>query len=282
MPVAPPQLPSLYPDPALPGSYRADLQPAGQLKRAVALLRAHRSVTGTPDPGGHAMIRRPATARAPGFTLIELLVALFITAMIFSIGYGGINQALNHHEELKDASGAPERGAERRAGHGAGLLGTRGRARSATLWARTGWPASPPRPAMHWRAARMPVPRAARLRRPPDDDDADDSFGARPMTAVRTWSHSRAAAGQTRPASSAPPWSGCPTGSPTARCDACTGPCSMAPRAACQCAAICSRTSKPVSFRFMNDARQWTDQWPPLGSSSLRSRPFAVRDHAGT
>jgi general secretion pathway protein J len=38
--------------------------------------------------------------RAPGFTLIELLVALFITAVIFAMGYGAINQALNDREAV--------------------------------------------------------------------------------------------------------------------------------------------------------------------------------------
>jgi general secretion pathway protein J len=33
---------------------------------------------------------------------------------------------------------------------------------------------------------------------------------------------------------------------------------------------------KSVTFRFMNDSRQWVNQWPALGSSSLRTRPFAV------
>jgi type II secretion system protein J len=33
---------------------------------------------------------------------------------------------------------------------------------------------------------------------------------------------------------------------------------------------------KSVAFRFMNDQRVWVTQWPALGSSSLRSRPFAV------
>lgn len=36
-----------------------------------------------------------------GFTLIELLVALFITAIIFAMGYGAITQALNDREALK-------------------------------------------------------------------------------------------------------------------------------------------------------------------------------------
>ncbi len=37
-----------------------------------------------------------------GFTLIELLVALFITAVIFVMGYGAINQALKDQQSLKD------------------------------------------------------------------------------------------------------------------------------------------------------------------------------------
>ena len=36
-----------------------------------------------------------------GFTLIELLVALFITAIIFTMGYGAINQTLNSREILE-------------------------------------------------------------------------------------------------------------------------------------------------------------------------------------
>jgi general secretion pathway protein J len=35
-----------------------------------------------------------------GFTLVELLVALFITAILFAIGYGAINQAIDNREAL--------------------------------------------------------------------------------------------------------------------------------------------------------------------------------------
>jgi type II secretion system protein J len=35
-----------------------------------------------------------------GFTLIELMVAVFITAIVLSMGYGAVNQALNNHEAL--------------------------------------------------------------------------------------------------------------------------------------------------------------------------------------
>ena len=40
--------------------------------------------------------------RHRGFTLVELLVALFIAAVMFAIGYGGIKQALTSHDSLKD------------------------------------------------------------------------------------------------------------------------------------------------------------------------------------
>ena len=40
--------------------------------------------------------------RLRGFTLIELLVALFITAIVFAIGYGGLNQALQHRDTIKE------------------------------------------------------------------------------------------------------------------------------------------------------------------------------------
>jgi len=42
-----------------------------------------------------------APSRARGFTLIELLVALFITAIIFAMGYGAINQALQQRDALE-------------------------------------------------------------------------------------------------------------------------------------------------------------------------------------
>jgi type II secretion system protein J len=35
-----------------------------------------------------------------GFTLIELMVAVFVTAIVLSMGYGAVNQALTNHEAL--------------------------------------------------------------------------------------------------------------------------------------------------------------------------------------
>jgi general secretion pathway protein J len=40
--------------------------------------------------------------RTRGFTLIELMVAIFITAIVFALGYGAINQAVNNKDALKD------------------------------------------------------------------------------------------------------------------------------------------------------------------------------------
>jgi general secretion pathway protein J len=44
---------------------------------------------------------RRAHARSRGFTLIELLVSLFITAVMFAIGYGAITQALNNRDRVR-------------------------------------------------------------------------------------------------------------------------------------------------------------------------------------
>jgi len=40
--------------------------------------------------------------RIRGFTLIELMVALFIAAIMFAMGYGAINQALNSRDSIKE------------------------------------------------------------------------------------------------------------------------------------------------------------------------------------
>lgn len=51
---------------------------------------------GAPWPGGRG--------RTGGFTLIELLVALFITAILFAIGYTELDQALKSRQELDEQS----------------------------------------------------------------------------------------------------------------------------------------------------------------------------------
>jgi general secretion pathway protein J len=47
------------------------------------------------------MRRNPYNAGLAGFTLVELLVALFVTAIIFAMGYGAINEALANREIVK-------------------------------------------------------------------------------------------------------------------------------------------------------------------------------------
>jgi general secretion pathway protein J len=37
-----------------------------------------------------------------GFTLVELMVALFITAVLFAMGYGALSQALNNRKEVDE------------------------------------------------------------------------------------------------------------------------------------------------------------------------------------
>lgn len=39
--------------------------------------------------------------RSAGFTLVELLVAMFITAIVFSLGYGAINQAVSNRAVIE-------------------------------------------------------------------------------------------------------------------------------------------------------------------------------------
>jgi general secretion pathway protein J len=41
-------------------------------------------------------------SRSRGFTLIELLVALFIAAVMFAMGYGAVNQALRSRDALEE------------------------------------------------------------------------------------------------------------------------------------------------------------------------------------
>ena len=51
-----------------------------------------------------AMRRRMRVRCGRGFTLIELLVALFITAILFAMGYGALSQALTSRREIEEQS----------------------------------------------------------------------------------------------------------------------------------------------------------------------------------
>jgi general secretion pathway protein J len=223
------------------------------------------------------MIRRRFTAAARGFTLVELLVALFITAIIFSIGYGAINQALNNHEQLKEHQTrlSEVQNAVRAMVQDFSELAARpirdplGQSWVACITTQ-GSDALSGTSAAGTASASSSAPAA------PDDADDDDDSSAPPddggpdLVAFTRggWANPagiqratlervsyRFANGTLRRMH----WTvldGTEVSVPVRR-DLLTH-------------------VKSVSFRFMNDARQWTDQWPALGTTSLRSRPFAV------
>ena len=215
------------------------------------------------------------STRAAGFTLVELLVALFITAIIFTIGYGAINQALNHHEELKahQARLSEVQNAVRAMVQDFSELSARpirdplGQNWVACITTQTGNSTS-------GSASASPPSVLSSAPASPDDDDDDssaplDDGGADLIAFTRGgWANPagiqratlervsyRFANGTLRRLH----WTvldGTETSVPVRR-------------------DLLTRV-KSVSFRFMNDGRQWTEQWPPVGLTNLRSRPFAV------
>ncbi len=219
------------------------------------------------------MNRSGRGARHPGFTLIELLVALFITAIIFSMGYGAINQALHNHEELKE--------------HQARLSEVQNAVRAmvqdfAELSAR---PIRDPL-GQNWLAClttqtsdalgggtdATAAASSSSAPAAPDDDDAappQDDGGPDLVAFTRGgWANPagiqratlervsyRFANGTLRRMH----WAvldDVEAGMPVRR-DLLTH-------------------VKSVAFRYMNESRQWTTQWPSGGSTGLRIRPFAV------
>jgi general secretion pathway protein J len=215
------------------------------------------------------MMSRHRRACARGFTLIELIVALFITAIIFSVGYGGINQALRNHEQLKEhqARLTEVQNAVRVMVQDFSELAARpirdplGQNWLATLTTQ-GSDASSSGSASSAPAA-------------PDADDDTDADDATPDSNPDLVAFTRG--GWANPAGVQRPtlervsyrfangtlkrmhWAvldGTEASLPVRR-DLLTH-------------------VKSVAFRFMNDERTWVTQWPVLGSSSLRSRPFAI------
>jgi general secretion pathway protein J len=211
--------------------------------------------------------RYPAHAR--GFTLIELMVALFITAIIFSVGYGGINQALHNHEQLKE--------------HQARLSEVQNAVRVmvqdfSELAAR---PVRDPL-GQNWlpcittqAATASPSGSASPPAAAPDADDDDDTDNStddgNPDLVAFTRGGWANPAGVQRPTLERVSYrfgnntvrrmhwavlDGTETNLPVRR-DLLTH-------------------VKSITFRYMNDQREWVTQWPPLGSSNLRGRPFAV------
>ena len=183
--------------------------------------------------------------RARGFTLIELLVALFVSAIMFAMGYGALQQALANREAVKsgqerlgalvstmrilsqDFGQLAPRPVRSLVGDGADpALLADGRAEALATFTRTGWanPAGLQRPALervryvfedgtlyreHWRVL-------------------DTVLGAQPVRRK-----------------------------------------------------LLDRV-RAVRFRFMESGRSWTEQWPGIVTGGdprqpqLRSRPIAV------
>jgi general secretion pathway protein J len=215
------------------------------------------------------MMTRNLRAHAHGFTLIELIVALFITAIIFSVGYGGVNQALRNHEQLKE--------------HQARLTEVQNAVRVmvqdfSELAARPirdplgqNWVASFTTGGADATASGSASPAPA----PPDADDDDDTEPSAADGIPDLIAFTRG--GWANPAGVQRPtlervsyrfangtlrrmhWAvldGTEASLPVRR-------------------DLLSHV-KSVAFRFMNEERVWVTQWPALGSSSLRSRPFAI------
>jgi general secretion pathway protein J len=229
------------------------------------------------------MTAQTGAVRSGGFTLIELIVALFITAIIFAVGYGSINQALRNHEQLKE--------------HQARLS----EVQTAVRVMVQDFSELAPRPirdqlGQNWLACittqstttqadvssdsdssspDSSSPDSAPAESDTDTDDTDDSNtpddGGPDLVAFTR-------AGWANPAGIQRPtlervsyrfakgilrrmhWAVLDDieGSQPVRRDLLTH-------------------VKSVTFRFMNDSRQWVTQWPATGSNALRTRPFAVQ-----
>jgi general secretion pathway protein J len=217
------------------------------------------------------MTSRYPRRQARGFTLIELMVALFITAIIFSVGYGGINQALRNHEQLKEhqARLSEVQNAVRVMVQDFSELSARpvrdplGQNWLASLTTQTADVASADSAST---AAAAPDP---------DADADDDTDSAADDTTPDLIAFTRG--GWANPAGVQRAtlervsyrfvngtlrrmhWvvlDGTETSLPVRR-DLLTH-------------------VKSVAFRFLNEQREWVTQWPALGSGSLRTRPFAI------
>ena len=220
------------------------------------------------------MTTQRGAVRSGGFTLIELIVAMFITAIIFAVGYGSINQALRNHEQLKE--------------HQARLSELQD-------------------------AVRVMVQDFSELAPRPIRDQLGQNWLACITTqSTTTQADVTSDSDSSSPDSSSP--DSAPVESDTAPDDG--GPDLVAfTRAGWANAAGIQRPTlervsyrfakgtlrrmhwavldstegtqpvrrdllthvKSVTFRFMNDSRQWVDVWPATGATTLRSRPFAVQ-----
>ena len=222
------------------------------------------------------------SARGGGFTLIELIVALFITAIIFAVGYGSINQALRNHEELKE--------------HQARLNEVQDAVRVMVQ----DFSELTPRPirdqlGQNWLACITTQSTTAPADTTPDsnssspDSSSQDSSAAEPEADDTDDS-------DTTPDDGGPDlvaftrggWAN-PAGIQRPTLERVSYRFAKGTLRRMHWAVLESTEGtqpvrrdllthvKSVTFRYMNDSRQWVDQWPATGSSTLRSRPFAVQ-----
>jgi len=247
-------------------------------------------------------LKRPRSVR--GFTLIELLVAMFITAVVFAIGYGTINQALRNSDFIKDRQ-------ERLTG-----------VQTAMRVMVQDFSQLTPRPV---RDLLGTTSLACLIANPPSDaslstgptalassmgvgvssssSSSSDSFRSSSTSA----SNSSTSSSSTSLGGSSSLGSSSTSGSTPVDLVALTRT-GWANPAGIQRPAL-ERVSyrlengvlkrmhwavldateasvpigrdllshvKSIRFRYLTDARQWITQWPPIGNTSLRMRPFAV------
>jgi len=223
------------------------------------------------------MNRSHRSARAAGFTLIELIVALFITAVIFSVGYGAINQSLRSHETVKahqdrltevqnavrvmvqDFSQLSPRPIRDQLGQNwLACISTQ------TADALSGSAA----------ASASSAPSSA----PTADDDADDADNSDkpddggPDLVAFTRAGWANPAGIQRPTLERVSYRFANGSLRRMHCAVLDGTEASLPVRRDLLTHV-----KSIHFRFMSDARQWVDQWPILGNTALRTRPFAVQ-----
>ena len=218
-------------------------------------------------------------ARGGGFTLIELIVALFITAIIFAVGYGAINQALRNHEQLKE--------------HQSRLSEVQDAVRVMVQ----DFSELAPRPirdqlGQNWLACittQSTTAPADTSTNSDSDSSAPDSSAAEPDTDDTDESDSAPDdGGPDLVAFTRGGWAN-PAGIQRPTLERVSYRFAKGTLRRMHWAVLDSTEGtqpvrrdllthvKSVTFRFMNDSRQWVDQWPATGSSTLRSRPFAVQ-----
>jgi general secretion pathway protein J len=219
------------------------------------------------------MMARHSSPQPHGFTLIELVVALFITAIIFAVGYGAINQALHNHAEVKE--------------HQDRLSEVQTAVRSmvqdfSELAARPirdplgqNWLACLTSQSTDALSGSTDAAAPSSAPATPDDEDTDDSDsppddGGPDLVAFTRggWANPAGIQRSTLERVSYRFANGTLRRMHWAVLDG--------TEAAVPVRRDLLKHVKSVTFRFMNSSRQWVNQWPALGTSSLRSRPFAV------